>query len=195
MRKRIGIYSGTFDPVHNGHVGFAVRALDVANLDEVIFIPEKLPRGKQNITELTHRFELLVRAIEPYEGLGVRLLDAEQFCVRGTLPQLRNMFDDARLYLLLGSDAVKTFPDRWTNLDELFREMNLVIGLRKGDTPRLMKKLLKGLETNVRPQYVFVDSPLADASSTRVRHGGFVRDVAPEVSSYINQHKLYQGER
>lgn len=195
MRKRIGIYSGTFDPVHNGHVGFAVRALEVANLDEVIFIPEKLPRGKEGVTELAHRFELLVRATEPYEGFGVRLLDAEQFCVRGTLPQLRAMFDDAELYLLLGSDVVRTFSDRWPNLEELFREVKLVIGLREGDTPRIMKKLLKGLDVNVRPRYFFVDSPLADASSSRVRHGHFVRDVAPEVSSYIRQHKLYREER
>ncbi len=193
MRKRIGIYSGTFDPVHNGHVAFALNALEVARLDEVVFIPEKVPRGKENVTDLTHRFELLVRAIEPYEGLGVRLLSAEQFCVGGTMPELRAMFGDADLFLLLGSDVVKTFPDRWANLDELFSQMKIVIGLRKGDTRRELKKLLRSLDVSTRPRVVFVESPLAGASSTRVRHGQLLRDVAPEVSSYIQQHKLYKG--
>lgn len=195
MKRRIGIYSGTFDPVHNGHIGFALRAMEVARLDEVVFVPEKVPRDKEAVTDLAHRFELLVRATEPYEGLSVRLLSADQFCVRSTLPELRAMFDDAELFLLLGSDTVKTFPKRWNNLDELFAQMRLVVGLRAGDTARDTKKLLKSLDVGIRPQCICVDSPLAAANSTRVRFGHVVRDVPPEVSSYIQQHKLYRRER
>lgn len=196
MRKRIGVYSGTFDPVHNGHVGFAVRALEVAKLDEVIFIPEKLPRGKENdVTDLSHRFELLVRAIEPYEGLGVRILTADRFCVLGTMPELRAMFDDAELFMLLGSDVVRTFPDRWNNLDDLFSEMKLIVGLRAGDNRRETRKILRHLDVSVRPKVIFVDSPLSAVNSTRVRVAGTERDVAPEVSSYIKQHKLYQSRK
>ena len=191
--RRIGVYSGTFDPVHNGHIGFAVRALEVARLDEVVFIPEKTPRDKQQVSDLADRFELLVRATEPYEGLGVRLIGIDQFCVRGTLPALREMFDDAELFLLLGSDVVRTFPERWANLDELFASMRLVVGVRKGDTTKGLKRFLKGLENvRVRPRCIFVDSPIATASSTRVRKGQTVRDVSPEVSSYIESHNLYE---
>ena len=193
MKRRIGIYSGTFDPVHNGHIGFAVRALDVAKLDEVVFIPEKTPRGKQDVTNLQDRFELLIRATRPYEGLSVRLLGIDQFCVQGTLPTLHDMFDDAELFLLLGSDVVRTFPERWANLDELFTNMSLVIGIRQGDSSKSLKRFLKDMEDiHVRPRYSFVDSPIAAASSTRVRKGESVRDVTPEVHSYIESHKLYQ---
>ncbi len=194
MKKRIGIYSGTFDPVHNGHIGFALRALDAANLDEVAFIPEKRPREKEHATDLQHRFELLVRATAPYEGLVVRLIEPEQFCVRGTLPALLSMFDDAQLCMLLGSDVVKTFSQRWANLDDLFANMELIIGLRKGDTRKEMKKLLKSLDTKVKPYYTFVDSPIAGANSTRIRHGEVVRDMPPEVSLYVQQHHLYSGQ-
>jgi len=193
MKKRIGIYTGTFDPVHNGHLGFAVRALDAAKLDEVAFIPEKYPREKPEVTDLQHRFELLVRATEPYEGLMVRMLEPEQFCVRGTMPALRAMFGDAELFMLLGSDVVKTFPERWANLDDLFANMGLVIGLRKGDTRKEIKKLLKSLDVHVKPHYTFVDSPLAAANSTRIRHGDVVRDMPPEVSNYVQQHNLYHS--
>lgn len=104
------------------------------------------------------------------------------------------MFGDADLFLLLGSDVVHTFPERWANLDDLFAQMRIVIGLRKGDTRRGIKKLLRSLDTAVHPRPIFVESPLAAASSTRVRHGYAVRDIAPEVSSYIQQHKLYKGK-
>jgi nicotinate-nucleotide adenylyltransferase len=194
MKRRIGIYTGTFDPVHNGHIGFALRSLDAAKLDEVVFIPEKTPREKEHVTDLSHRFELLVRAIDPYEGLSVRLLSPEKFCVQGTMPELRAMYDDADLYLLLGSDVVKTFPQRWADLDDLFTHMRLVIGLRHGDNRKELKKLLKHLDVRVRPRYIFVESPLGAVNSTRVRSGAVVRDVAPEVSEYIEQHKLYGGQ-
>jgi nicotinate-nucleotide adenylyltransferase len=190
--KRIGIYAGTFDPVHNGHVGFALAAKDAAKLDEVVFLPEKVPRGKQHVTGLTHRFALLQRALAPYHGLTVRLLNVDQFCVRGTLPALREMFGDAALVLLLGSDVVKTFPDRWANLDELFSAMELVIGLREGDTGKDMQTVFRHLDTHVKPRYLFVESPMAKANSTMVRAGVVVRDLSPEVSHYIKQHHLYR---
>jgi nicotinate-nucleotide adenylyltransferase len=193
MKRRIGIYTGAFDPVHNGHIGFALRALDAAKLDEVVLIPEKTPREKDDVTDLAHRFELLVRATEPYEGLSVRLLTPEQFCVRGTMPELRAMYDDADLYMLLGSDVVKTFPERWANLDDLFSHVGLVIGLRHGDTRKALKKLLRGLDVHVHPRYSFVDSPLSAANSTRVRSGIALHDISPRVSEYIEQHKLYGG--
>lgn len=193
MKRRIGIYTGAFDPVHNGHIGFALRAIDAAKLDEVVLIPEKKPRGKDNVTDLAHRFELLVRATEPYESLSVRLLTPEQFCVQGTMPELRAMYDDAEMYMLLGSDVAKTFPERWANLDDLFSHMGLVIGLRHGDTRKMLKKLLKSLDVQVQPRYTFVDSPLSAANSTRVRSGIALHDISPRVSEYIEQYDLYGG--
>jgi len=190
--KRIGIYSGTFDPVHNGHIGFAMSALNEAGLDEVVFIPERTPREKDHVTSLEHRFELITRAIAPYDGLSVRLLSADRFCVRGTMPELQQIFEGAELSMLMGSDVVKTFPQRWANLDDLFTDMNLVIGVRRGDDRKSLKKLLKHLDVHVKPRYTFVNSPLAGASSTRVRHGQSVRDAPPEVSTYIEAHELYR---
>jgi nicotinate-nucleotide adenylyltransferase len=195
MKRRIGIYSGTFDPVHNGHIGFALRAADEAGLDQVVFIPEKSPRDKDTVANLQDRFELLVRATAPYDKLSVRLLGADRFSVRDTLPQLHDMFDDAQLFLLMGSDVVKTFTHRWDDLQVLFAHMALVIGLRRGDTPRQIRKLLKELGVHPQPQYTLVESPLDTASSTRVRNGLSVRDVPPEVSSYIQQHHLYDDRR
>src|SRR5438046_2070169 len=127
--KRVGIYSGTFDPVHIGHVGFALQAIEAAQLDHVVFLPEQVPRGKVGVTDIAHRAAMLERTIAPYRQLSLRLLDdVPQFCVQGTLPALRQVFGSDELVLLLGSDVVKTFTDRWANLEDLFANMALAIG-------------------------------------------------------------------
>jgi nicotinic acid mononucleotide adenylyltransferase len=79
-------------------------------------------------------------------------------------------------------------------LDDLFTHMELIIGVRQGDDRKQLKRLLRSLGTKVKPRYIFVDSPWADASSTRVRQGHAVRDISPEVSSYIESHNLYKKQ-
>ena len=141
--KRVGIYSGTFDPVHNGHVSFALQAMDAAGLDEVVFLPEATPREKENVTDISHRFELLKRSIEPFSNLSVRMLEVEQFCAYGALPELLDIFDGDELWMLLGSDVVRTFSYRWKDLDTIFQKMAMVIAVREGTAPRMSKKSSK----------------------------------------------------
>lgn len=190
--KRVGIYSGTFDPVHNGHVSFALQALDAAGLDEVVFLPEAVPRAKEGVTDISHRFELLKRSIEPFPNLSVRMLEVEQFCAYGALPELLDIFDGDELWMLLGSDVVHTFSYRWKDLDTIFQEMAMVIAIREGDNAKDIKKVFKNLRTKVKPRYAIIDSPLADVNSTRIRRGQVVRDVAADALEYIQQHQLYK---
>ncbi len=190
--KRVGIYSGTFDPVHIGHVGFALQAIEAAKLDQVVFLPEQMPRDKSQVTDITHRMAMIERTIAPYSQLSMHFVDdVPQFCVQGTLPALRRIFEGDELVLLLGSDVVKTFINRWANLEELFANMTLAIGIRRGDTKKDLKKVLKSVSGKVKPRYVFVDSLAAEANSTRIRDGLVVRDVNPEALEYIHEHHLY----
>src|SRR4051812_40769392 len=69
--KRIGIYAGTFNPVHTGHVAFALQAVKEANLDEVYFVPERQPRGKAGVEHFGHRVAMLKRALRPYKQFDV----------------------------------------------------------------------------------------------------------------------------
>src|SRR6266498_3679734 len=145
IMKRVGIYSGTFDPVHNGHVSFALQAIDVAGLDEVVFLPEATPREKEGVTDISHRFELLKRSIGPFSNLSVRMLEVEQFCADDALPELLDIFDGDELWMLLGSDVVRTFSYRWKNLDAIFRDMAMIIAVREGDNAKDIKKAFKNL--------------------------------------------------
>src|SRR5258706_12226030 len=102
MQKHIGIYSGTFDPVHPGHIAFAREALQTCKLDEVIFLPEQTPRGKEAVTDLSHRIALLERALADEPNMRILKLQSPQFTVADTLPEIHNLLGTTRLTRLIG---------------------------------------------------------------------------------------------
>lgn len=129
---RIGIYSGTFDPVHAGHLAFALQALKEADLDVVYFLPERRPRYKKQVEHIGHRAAMIERALLPYKKL--KLLDEFpelHFSVAKTLPRLQQKFPGVKLSFLLGSDVVDHLAT-WEGVDVLLQTSELIVGLRKG---------------------------------------------------------------
>jgi nicotinate-nucleotide adenylyltransferase len=194
MPRRIGIYSGTFDPVHVGHITFGTAALRVCRLDEVIFIPEPAPRNKQSVTELRHRLAMLQYAVAPYPKLRALTLETPRFTIAETLPLLRRLFPDAELTLLIGSDAAKTLLYRWEGLEQLLPEVAFAVGLRGNDTRRDIAKVMKQVEFIYQHQVRHTAVPVlnvATLSSSSARNGDFAA-LPPEVKAYIHQNDLYK---
>jgi nicotinate-nucleotide adenylyltransferase len=187
---RIGIFSGTFDPVHAGHIAFCQAALEQGGLTKVILLPEAEPRDKQGVTPLKHRVAMLRLAIQDESGFEVLELPQRQFSVADTLPELSQRFPKDELVLLVGSDVVQTFSFRWPGLEQLLEQMELIIGLRRHDTPADIDALVQQLTLKVR--YQCIPSPQAHAASARVRLGQHgVLDLDPKVANYIAKQQLY----
>lgn len=171
MKSRIGIYSGTFDPVHAGHIAFARAAARACRLSEVVFLPERQPREKQQVTPLKMRLSQLETAVAPYPELRVVALKDRQFSVQETLPRLQALFAGAELTLLVGSDVVRTFRYRWEGLELLLRAMPLAIGMRKGDdqaeTEAIIKELAAQYKLVLTPAYIH--TPHAHLTSSQLR--------------------------
>src|SRR5438270_13558590 len=108
---RIGIYAGTFDPVHAGHIGFALQAAQQARLDKLYFLPERRPRDKRGVEHFGHRVAMLRRAIKPHPKFGVLELPDISFSIERTLPRLEQKFQGDHLVFLFGSDAALQLPD------------------------------------------------------------------------------------
>ena len=70
-KNRVGILSGSFDPVHKGHIAFAIDAMKQAKLDEVYFLPEVKPRRKPGVSHVSHRIAMLQIATRPYEKIKI----------------------------------------------------------------------------------------------------------------------------
>lgn len=171
MKQHIGIYSGTFDPIHNGHIMFASETLRICRLDKVIFLPEPRPREKPDVTDIAERVSLIQKAIRGEKDLAVLALRSPQFTTSETLPRLRTLFKDADLTLLVGSDVVRTFPYRWQNLDRLLREVTLAIGMRVGDESsdiiEIIESLQKKYDTQVR--YTLIQTTQSHIASSHIR--------------------------
>lgn len=165
--KRIGIYSGTFDPVHAGHVSFAVQALEAGKLDAVYFLPERRPRDKTGSEHFGHRTAMLVRATRPHRRLHVLELEDVSFSVATTLPRLRKRFPKAQLVLLVGSDVAQYLPT-WPNADQLLQQVELLVGVRAADNLTVVQEMIG--RWPVQPQAVtIVESFAATVSSRSIR--------------------------
>lgn len=195
--KRIGIYAGTFDPVHAGHLGFALQALAAAKLDKVYFLPERRPRNKQHVEHFGHRVAMLKRAAMPYPQFEVLELVDASFSVKRTLPGLQSRFKGAELVFLFGSDILP-YLQSWPQADKLLAGSELVIGLRKQDNRQALHNIIEAWPTPPKVLTMFV-SYAPDISSGRVRQalakGEAAKGLLTSVERYSNRHWLYVSPR
>lgn len=159
---RTGIYSGTFDPVHAGHVGFAETALLRCGLDRVVFLPEREPRGKHGVGDFMERVKAIQSLLLGRHGFDVLVMDEAQFTVDGTLPQLQQHFSGEELVFLMGSDVAKRLH-MWPEMQRL---KEVVVGLRGGDAEAAIEA---GLSKLAGVRYSIVESPFAAVSSSMIR--------------------------
>lgn len=190
---RIGIYAGTFDPVHSGHIAFALQSLPAAQLDKVIFLPERRPRQKQHVEHFGHRVAMLNRATKPYPEFEVLEMVDIRFSVERTLPHLQSLYKKDELVFLFGSDVVPSLST-WPNVDKLLKTSELVIGLRFKDDRDTIHKIVEGWQTQPKAVTVF-ESFAPNISSGKVREALRKRQVAEgilkSVERYSNRNWLY----
>jgi nicotinate-nucleotide adenylyltransferase len=196
-QRRVGIYAGTFNPVHTGHIAFALMALEQARLDVIYFLPERRPRHKQHVEHYGHRVAMIRQALRPHPKLEVLETDDVSFTVRRTHRRLRQEFDDAQLVYLMGSDVMRGLHT-WQHVDTLLRDTELAIGLRAGDSMASVRNVLATLPVAYNAVQ-FISSMAADVSSTDVREGlgerRHVSGLLASVARYSNRNWLYVSVR
>lgn len=195
--RRIGIYAGAFDPVHAGHLSFALQAIEAARLDEVVFLPERMPPGKPGVEHYAHRVGMLRRALAPHPKLSVMEMVDRRYTVRRTLPGLEAVFPGDRLVLLMGSDVVRHLPD-WPQADRLLKRTGLIVAVRSGATADEVSDLL-GRQA-LRPlDLTIVESIAPDISSAAIRQALRADKPAPglltSVRRYARREWLYVSVR
>lgn len=191
--KRIGIFSGTFDPVHKGHIAFALLAAEKAELDEVWLAPEVKPRRKPHVTHYAHRVAMLKLAARPHKKLHVLELPDRYFLPAQTLAKLRHKFPNDQLLLLLGSDLFEHLH-LWPRVDVMLHGMGLVVGAR--GTYEVSHALARLPELPAQPrEFHVLDSVERHASSAAVRadlrEGKASDHLVKSVADYATKHWLY----
>jgi nicotinate-nucleotide adenylyltransferase len=192
--RRIGIYAGTFDPVHSGHIAFALQAVQAAKLEKVYFLPERRPRNKHQVEHFAHRLGMLERALEPHTRLEALELVEANFSVRRTLPELHRRFDGDNLVFLFGSDVAQSLAN-WPGADRLLEGSELVIGIRSRDNRDVLHRTVEAWPA--RPESVIIFDSYAPAVSSGVVREALRRgeSEAPglltSVERYSDRHWLY----
>lgn len=191
--QRIGIYAGVFNPVHAGHITFALQAMQKAKLDAVVFVPERNPRFKPEAEHFAHRVAMLKRAIRPHKHMAVLELVDRRFTVERTWPQLETIFAGDTLVLLAGSDVALQIPE-WSRAPRMLSVCELIVGVRsEHELPAIAQRIMSWEVTPLR-LHIF-ESYAADVSSGAVREALRERTEAKgllrSVQQYARHNWLY----
>ncbi|QQG50981.1 MAG: adenylyltransferase/cytidyltransferase family protein [Candidatus Saccharibacteria bacterium] len=170
MTRRIGIYPGTFDPVHDGHIAFCLEARKVCGLDTVYLLPEANPRGKRDVTDQQERIRLLGEVVEKHSPLQLVTVSSPQFTVAETLPELEREFAGDELTFLIGSDVARSLY-LWTDLKSLLSKSSLIVGLRGLDTQQEVHRMIREAERahGIFANYEIIVTKHPFVSSSQIR--------------------------
>lgn len=202
---RIGIFGGTFSPVHNGHLSAAQAFMQRMWLDVLYIIPTALPPHKQLHGDATaaDRLEMLRLAFDGMEGVLISDMEIRRGGRSYTVDTLRELHEglapDDRLFFLMGTDMLLTF-DQWREPNEICR-LCWPVYIRRESDAALDASIVERI-SRYRELYgktiCRIDAPAVDVSSTAIREAvaaGRPIDemVPPTVADYIQNHKLYTG--
>lgn len=199
--KTIGIYGGSFDPIHLGHLLLAESAREELGLDQVIFVPAAQSPLKPHCPYVndTIRLELVKLAISENPAFSfseVELQRKPPSYTVDTLRYFRGLYPDSRLVLLMGQDSFNTLTG-WRQFTQLFSLATLAVGVRPGFPPQVPPELEAYRQPSAASKgIVFFRNPEVGISSSaireRLRHGRSVRYwLEPQVLKYVQAHKLY----
>jgi nicotinate-nucleotide adenylyltransferase len=194
----VGVFGGSFDPVHAGHLIMAEVAADRLRLDEVVFVPAYRPAHKRTraIATFEHRISMLRRATQGNPRFGVSGIEGERGGISYTVDTLESMSrKGTSLHFILGEDSLAEFHT-WHDPDRIVAMARLAVVPRRARTRRPGPRLRAAWRRRV----VMLDPPRIDISSTeirrRLRDGKSVRYWVPDrVHSFIRQHGLYGTKR
>ena len=198
---RLGIFGGTFDPVHYGHLLLAEQCREQCRLDEVRFLPAGIPPHKADakISSGKDRVEMLRLAIGGQESLSIDQRELERSgksFTYETLEELRDEYSTRELFLIIGADSLRDFPT-WRHPERILAVANLAVVNRGGEPPPQLDSLKSLIGDDVESRTHLVTMPgMALASSdirARVAAGQSIRFMTPRaVECYIEAHGLYR---
>lgn len=201
-KKRLGIFGGSFDPIHRAHLKLAKQAKKQFALDEVWFVPSGISYHKGNeMTPAHHRAEMIRRTIREKPGFVFSDLDIARSgntYTADTLTFLRKQRPDAELFFLVGADSLVNM-ENWYHPEAVFCAARILAALRPGHTKEELFQKAGELKERFDAKIDWVEGLYEEISSRQIREA--VRSgeslsayVTPEVEAYIREQDLYRDE-
>lgn len=214
-KSRIGLFGGTFNPVHSGHLKAAFRVRDRFSLEKVFFIPCYIPphKGVDVIASPEHRLKMVELACAPYDFFIPSRIEIERAGTSYsiiTLKKFEKLFPQALMFFILGIDAFLEI-ETWKDYSQLLESCFFIVMSRPGYSLEEARAVLGGsyrerifevaeheeLEVLFSEYRVFlIEIDALDVSASeirqRVRQGVPIRGLVPEnVEKYIKENRIY----
>jgi nicotinate-nucleotide adenylyltransferase len=190
---RIGLFGGTFDPPHDGHIHLVLSLQEAHHLDRVLIIPARVNPIKPPIASAEHRLEMAHLAFDTVPGCTVVDVDVRRSGPSYTIDTIQWLmkhdreFAAAERFLLVGADAAASLP-QWRDLDQILKLVRPLVAARVGS--EMPKDLVEEAKQG------WTQTGMLDISSTdirsRIHQGLYVDHIVPEqVMEYIRECNLY----
>ncbi len=202
MSIHIGIFGGTFDPVHKGHLKALENFIKRVSPQKTLVIPAGVPpHKKESATPISDRVNMLRSAVRNFHNTEVCLYEAEKEgkCYTfDTLTYLHEVYPNAEFTMFVGSDMILSF-DRWYRVEDIAKMTTLAVFSRNGDDLEALKNKITELKNDIGLKAeLFFDEP-TEISSTEIRNAvkcGHALDlIPPETEAYIKAKGLYGAEK
>lgn len=191
---KIGIFGGTFNPIHFGHIFIAEYMADYMNLDKVIFIPSGIPPHKENFVDKSHRAKMVELSIEgndKFEMSDYEISKVGKSYTFDTVTYFMENNQECEFYYIIGQDAILLL-DKWYKYKALMKIVKFLVVTRGQDVKSQIEEKYGNSE-----HITFIDTPSIEISSTQIRRRVkenrsvkyFVKD---EVNKYIEDNSLYK---
>lgn len=189
-KKKVLLFGGSYNPIHQGHINAALNASNFLGVDEVWLMPRKYNYDGSLLLDGKHRVNMIKMAIEElpnFKVCDIELKDnkKELIYTYNTAAKLTKKYKDIEFYFLVGADQLNNL-NRWYKADELTKLFNFVCYKRPGyviDEEKVKKYNIQ-----------IIDGSLIDTSSTLIRSGVFQK-IDEDIHQYILDKQLYLKER
>jgi len=187
--RKVGIYGGSFNPIHLGHIGIIKYVLNQKKLDKLIVIPVGNPSHREGLISSRVRMEMAVAACRDIEGVEVSDIEIREMGTSytyETLMKLKEIYPEAEFYEIIGEDSAD-YLHEWKEYHKMIEEAKFIVLRRRGWG-----------YTPTHPNIEVLESPIFPYSSTEVREA--IRDgrdtssmITSEVAGIIRKYRLYKS--
>lgn len=198
--KKIGIFGGTFDPVHNQHVSLAKKAIEILGLDKLIIMPTYLPPHKSVLpTNSADRLNMLHLAFKNQSKIEVSDYEISKGGTSYTyltIEHFKSLYD-AELYFIVGEDMLINFK-HWKFPEKILKHARLAVFGRDGVAGNVQKER-QYFKENFNADFIWLNFSGLDVSSSKIRvYSSFGLDIVnmvpDSVRKYIEENHLYTAD-
>lgn len=203
-KMRLGLFGGTFDPIHWGHLLTAESIREQLQLDKIIFIPWGKPpkQWRSGATDAEHRYNMVSLAVNSNPAFEASRMEIDREGLSYTIDTVDEVnciyAGQARIYFITGPENVSRIKE-WKEAERLLRACEFITTRRAGYCPGNLDEQVQRLRSEYSAKVHIVDTPLIEISSTeirrRVKSGQSVRYYVPDdVEKYIIENRLYMSD-